>query len=70
LIVPAPNAVQSFALNFVQHLILPVVRIGPTGNEIILAGKVGERHLGLHPTGGKVGGGEFGLSGLEGLEGI
>ena len=29
-----------------------------------------ERHLGLNPAGGKVGGGEFGLSGLEGLEGI
>jgi hypothetical protein len=57
-------------LTSVVILMRVVVRIGPTGNEIILARKMDERHLGLHPAGGKVGGGEFGLSGLEGLEGI
>jgi hypothetical protein len=70
LIVPAPNAVQGLALRLVQHLALPVVRVCATGNEVILARKMDERHLGLHPAGGKVGGGEFGSSGLEGLEGI
>jgi hypothetical protein len=47
-----------------------VVEIGPTGNEILLARKVDERHLRLHPAGGKFSGREFGSSGLEGLEGI